>query len=230
MNPLAKAIGAVFVLAAGTLGASLEETPIGLPFRPPGTSGDDAEDGNETSGGNQTDGNGTAEGNQTAEGNATAGGNETATEGNETTDGNQTADGNETTEEGNETSDREEDAEPAPDERSAVCSFQLYESGRDLASSRHEWEWRVTKDVQHLWVYFYGGDGVPTGLGERSSVRLIDGDGRTLAHSSSSDNMLQVFLERGVDAMSDGTWRLVYESSDAFAGYDVQVGLDCHKE
>ncbi|HUR26377.1 MAG TPA: hypothetical protein VM327_10235 [Candidatus Thermoplasmatota archaeon] len=227
MNPLAKAIGTVLVLAAGTLGASLEEVPIlgGLPFRPP--SADDGDGGNGTSG-NGTAGNKTADGNETApDGNETSDGNETTPDGNETADGNQTADDGNETVDGNETSRPDQETERAPVANPAVCSYRLDEYGNDLTPRHHEWEWLVTKDVQHLWVSFSGYGGLPTGLSGHPDIRLIDGSGRTVAHSQSDDGHLELYLERGVDYLAGGTWRLVYDTSDAFADYYAQVGLDC---
>jgi hypothetical protein len=223
MNPLVKAIGAVIVLAAGTLGASLEDSPLeGLPFRPASADGGDDGSGNET--GNETaDGNQTADGNETAEGNETAD-NETAPDGNRTADGNETADNETASDEDGAAEEEPAESEAAP--RSAVCSYDLDEYGNDLTPSHHEWEWFVTKDVQHLSVSFSGYGGIPMSLGDHPDVRLVDGSGRTLAHSD-GDGYLQLTLERGVDYLADGMWRLVFDSSDAFSDYYAQVGLDC---
>src|SRR5688572_2534006 len=96
MDPLTKAIGTVLALAAGTLGASMQDTPLGLPAGLPGPWSRGGDSANET--GNATQGNGTsgspAPGNGTA-GNQTTSGNQTAP-GNQTAAGNRTADGNET--------------------------------------------------------------------------------------------------------------------------------------
>ncbi|MFA5943125.1 MAG: hypothetical protein WC876_01525 [Candidatus Thermoplasmatota archaeon] len=224
MNPLSKAISTVLVLAAGTLGTSLGDgLPFPNPFDGPASTDDGSATGNET--GNNTTGDGGA-GNGTADnstaGNNTADGNSTAPDGNQTAQGNTTA-GNETAGTGNET------AEPAPaaEPPSAVCSFNVYESGYDLTPSHHEWEWLVTKDVQRLEVTFYSYGGVPVSLGGQPDVRLIDGSGRTLAHSASGDDMLHVALERGTDYLASGQWRLVFDSSDAFADYYAEVTLGC---
>lgn len=224
LNPLSKALGSVLVLAVGALGASMQEgVPFSNPFDPPSTSEDD---GNSTADGNATgNSTGNATGNSTGagpDGNAT--GNST---GNGTADGNQTADGNATgnaTEDGNVTADPELDDET----RAAVCSFNLYESENELMAGEHEWEWLVTSDVQHLWVTFDGGEGVPTGLFGSPDVRLVDGQGRTVAHATSGG--LHVYLERGVDYLASGTWRLVYEASEPLSGYRVEVNLECGGE
>lgn len=113
-----------------------------------------------------------------------------------------------------------------PAGRSAVCSYSLDEDGNDLMPSHHEWEWLVTDDVQHIWASFSGGGGIPMGLGSHPDIRVIDGTGRSLARSG-GDGHLQVYLERGVDYLASGTWRLVFGSSDAFADYSVQVTVDC---
>jgi hypothetical protein len=235
MNPFIKAIGTVLALAAGTLGASLESFPLD-PFGGPrvsnGSNGGGNETGNETAG-NGTTGNSTWQGNATgnstgnATGNSTAG-NGTAPDGNQTgnatgnqTAGNHTA-GNQTADAGNETAP---DASPPP--QSAACSFHLSESGRDVTPRHHEWEWRVTSDVQHLRVSFSSGAGVPAGLGGGPEVRLIDGIGRMVAQGSSSNGWLEVHLERGSDPLADGVWRLVYEGDDAFADYRIKVSLGC---
>lgn len=233
MNPLAKALGTVFVLAAGALGTSLDTGFLpdipGLPVHPASEGMPGNGTGNPTGGGNQTaggDGNGTA---------GDGGGNETAgDDGNETAgdDGNETAGGdNETAEDdGNETADPDDDgAEP---EGSSVCDFAVDEWSSDLTPQHHEWEWLVTRDVTSLSVEFQAYGGIPTSLGSHPEARLVDGSGRTLARSTGSDGGgISVHLERGTDYMASGQWRLVYDSGgDVWDDYSVSVHLGCAGE
>lgn len=225
MTPLIKALSTIFVLAAGALGTSLEG---GLPFLPPAPNQSTGNnDGNQTTGdgtGNET-GNGTV-GNQTSgDGNATdPQGNETGPDGNETD-----PQGNETGPDGNETSDdnatAEEETEHDATEPSAICSFNINERGRSTMPDSHDWEWLVSSEVTSLSVEFDANGGVPTGLGSGSEVRLVDGRGRVLARGE--DGSLTFQVERGIDYLAGGTWRLSYESDDAFADYSLRVQLGC---
>jgi hypothetical protein len=223
MNPLAKAVGTLLVLAAGTLGTTLEHNLLGdLPLPMQRTSEGDAtgnQTGNQTSDGNTTTGGPGGSGNATD--NQTAGGNETADgDGNETAD----ADGNETAgdgSDGNETADPDDGAEDT-----SVCDFAVDEWGDDLTPQHHEWEWLVTRDVTGLTVEFQAYGGLPA-LGGHPEARLVDGSGRTLARTTGDDSTISLSLERGTDYLASGDWRLVYDSSDVWSDFYASIHLTC---
>jgi hypothetical protein len=224
MNPLAKAVGTLLVLAAGTLGTTLEQGLLpDIPGLPTHSTGEgSATDGNET--GNETSTTGGSGGDGNATGNATgnqtggAAGNET---GNQTAGGAGNATGNQTGTPGNETADSEEPQD------TSVCDFYVDEWNDDLTPTHHEWEWAVTRDVTSLSVDFESYGGVPTSLNSHPEARLVDGSGRVLARASGGDGGIHLALERGTDYLASGTWRLDYDSSDAFADYSVAVYLHC---
>jgi hypothetical protein len=227
MNPVVKALASLLVLGASAMGSSLGHGGLGgLPFHPASEQSAGG-DGNQTSGnqtGNGTSGSGNSTGNQTGSGgNATGNstGNQTAS-GNETSDGNQTASGNQTAD-GNETATDDAATDDVPTCTVAVDDW----GGYEVTSSHHEWEWLVSPDVRRLTVEFDSSEGVPLGLSDHPDVRLTDGQGRTIAHSSSSEASLDIDLHRGVDALANGEWRLTYESAGAFGDYDVHVAFNC---
>ena len=236
MNPLAKAVGTLLVLAAGTLGTSLDHGLLqdipGLPMhRTSEGSGAGNATGNGTSDGNSTTGAG-GSGNQT--GNQTGGdGGSGGAAGNQT--GNATgsggdggnATGNAT---GNQTKDVNETADPEEPQDATVCDFYVDEWGDDVAPRHHEWEWAVTRYVTSLSVDFEAYGGVPTGLDSHSEARLIDGGGRILARATGGEGGIHVALERGTDYLASGSWRLVSDSGDALVDYSATVHLGCAGE